>query len=438
MVINVKSLWTETIEMPEFPMLQGDKKTDVLIIGGGIAGVLCAYMLQQTGVNYMLLEADRICRGVTGNTTAKITSQHGLIYSRLIKEFGVETASMYLKSNEEAIGEYGRLCEELSCDFKEKSAYVYSRESILPLEKEMEALSLLKCQNASITKDINLPVTAVGGIKFSNQAVFHPLRFLSSIARNLNIYENTKVKSWNGKEFITDKGKITPQKTIVATHFPFINKHGGYFLKMYQQRSYVLALENAKLPDGIYIDESQDGLSFRSYENLLLLGGGTHRTGKKSGGFSELERQARRYYPEAHIKHRWATQDCMTLDGIPYIGKYSKSSDRLLVATGFNKWGMTSAMVAATLLRDMILNKKNHYEELYNPARTILRPQLFVNAVETASNLIKLKKPRCPHLGCALEWNGEEHSWDCPCHGSRFTEAGKLIENPATDDLKSI
>lgn len=433
----MNSIWTDTVKMPEFPKLQGDIKTDVLIIGGGIAGLLSAYMLSESNVDYILLEADRICQGVTGNTTAKITSQHGLIYSRLIKEFGVETASMYLNSNGEAIKEYRRLSQEIPCDFKEKSAYVYSTDSILQLEKEMDALRKLNFKNVEFTKNINLPVAAVGGIRFGSQAEFHPLKFLSGIARNLNIYENTKVKSWNGKEFITDGGKVTAQKTIVATHFPFINKHGGYFLKMYQERSYVLGLENAELPDGMYIDEREDGLSFRDYGNLLLLGGGTHRTGKSGGGFEELQRQAHRYYPEAKVKYRWATQDCMTLDGIPYIGKYSKGSDGLLVATGFNKWGMTSAMAAAMLLRDMILDKPNPYEELYNPARTMLRPQLFVNALETASNFVKFKKPRCPHLGCALSWNREEHSWDCPCHGSRFSETGELLQNPATDDMKT-
>ncbi len=434
-MINLNSIWTDTAKTPEFPSLQGDIKTDVLIIGGGIAGLLCAYMLKQAGVDYILLEADRICRGVTGNTTAKITSQHGLIYSKLIKEFGVERALLYLKANEEAIGEYRRLCKNIKCDFTEKFSCVFSKESILPLEKEMDALIKLNFKNARFSKNINLPVNTIGGISFSNQAEFNPLKFLSTLASGLNIYENTKVKSWNDREFVTEHGRVTADKAIVTTHFPIFNKHGGYFLKMYQQRSYVLGLENAEIPNGMFIDENEDGLSFRNYKNVLLLGGGTHRTGKSGGGFSELQREAFRYYPDAEIKYKWATQDCMTLDGVPYIGRYCNSKNRLYVATGFNKWGMTSAMSAALLLRDMILDKENPYQQLYDPSRTILRPQLFVNALETASNLLKFKKPRCPHMGCALWWNREEHSWDCPCHGSRFTETGELIENPATDDL---
>ncbi len=432
----MKSLWLDTVEIPEFPSLETDIKTDVLIIGGGMAGILTAFMLKQAGVDYTLLEADRICCGVTGNTTAKITSQHGLIYGKLIKEFGVEIASMYLKANEEALAEYKKLCKNISCDFQENSHYVYSQDSILPLEGELNALEKTGFKNFGFNKNIPIPISTVGGIEFLNQAEFNPLKFVSAIVKGLNIYEKTKVMEWNGKEFLTDKGKVKAEKTIVATHFPIFNKHGGYFLKLYQQRSYVLALKNVADPKGMYIDEREDGLSLRYANGLLLLGGGTHRTGKIGGGYSELLKLAHRYYPDAEIEYKWATQDCMSLDGIPYIGKYSKNSDNLLVATGFNKWGMTSSMAAAQLLRDVILSGKSQYEELYNPSRSMLHPQLFVNAMESTANILKFKKPRCPHMGCALNWNREEHSWDCPCHGSRFTENGELIENPATDDLK--
>ncbi len=431
----MKSLWQGTVQLPKFPKLQGDAKTDVLIIGGGITGILCAYMLKNLRVDYMLVEAEEICGGVTGNTTAKITSQHGAVFSKLIKEFGVEKAEMYLRANEEAIKEYESLCKNIDCDFMKESAYLYSCESIVPLEAEWNALEKIGYK-ADFERNLKLPFSTIGGIKFSNQAQFNPLKFISAIVKDLNIYEGTKVTEWNGKEFITAQGKIRAKKTIIATHFPIINKHGKYFLKMYQQRSYVLALENAATVDGMYIDEKADGLSLRNADGMLLLGGGTHRTGKQGGGFGELSAAAHRHFRKSKEKYRWATQDCITLDGIPYIGEYSNSTNGLYVATGFNKWGMTSSMVAAQLLKDMILEKYNPYISLFNPSRSILRPQLCLNAIETVTNLLKFKKPRCPHLGCALTWNKEEHSWDCPCHGSRFRENGELIENPATDDLK--
>ena len=225
-------------------------------------------------------------------------------------------------------------------------------------------------------------------------------------------------------------------KIIVATHFPILNKHGSYFLKLYQHRSYVLALEGAQKVDGMYVDEDKKGLSFRNYGDRLLLGGGSHRTGKKGGNWHELEKFARKHYPSARVVGKWATQDCMSLDSVPYIGQYSKNTPDLYVATGFNKWGMTSSMVASMILSDLVQGKPNEYAQVFSPSRSILRPQLAVNALESTFGLLTPTVPRCPHLGCALKYNKAEHSWDCPCHGSRFTESGEVINNPATDDKR--
>ncbi len=207
-------------------------------------------------------------------------------------------------------------------------------------------------------------------------------------------------------------------------------------MKLYQHRSYVLALENAVNVQGMYVDEADAGLSFRNYDKYLLLGGGDHRTGKQGGGWRELHDFARAHYPQAQICCQWATQDCMSLDSVPYIGQYSKRTPDLYVITGFNKWGMTGAMAGAILLRDTLLDKAPDWAEVFSPSRSILHKQLLINAAESAFNLITPTAPRCPHMGCALKYNREEHSWDCPCHGSRFTKDGKLIDNPATGDLK--
>ena len=215
------------------------------------------------------------------------------------------------------------------------------------------------------------------------------------------------------------------------------NKHGGYFLKLYQDRSYVLTLENAPDMEGMYIDESPEGYSFRNAGNLLLLGGGGHRTGKSGGGWRDLEAFARKEFPGAAVQARWAAQDCMSLDGAPYIGPYSRHTPDFFVATGFNKWGMTSSMAAALLLADLVQGKENPYAPVFSPSRSILHPQLFVNTWEALSSLLRLKRPRCPHMGCALQWNSAEQTWECPCHGSRFDAQGRLIDNPATDGLQT-
>lgn len=430
----MRSLWKATASLPEFPELVGDVRTDVLIIGGGIAGILTAYLLHEKGVRYVLVEKGRICSGTTGNTTAKITFQHGLIYDKILKSDGTEAARKYLAANRAAFDKYAELCGKTDCDYEIKDNYVYSTDDRRKLEKEVEALEKIG-YIADLCENVPLPVKTVGAVKFPDQAQFNPLKFLSSVAEGLNVYENTFVREMRGNTAVTDKGKIHADTVIAATHFPFINKHGSYFLKLYQHRSYVIALENAQDVNGMYVDECDTGLSFRNYEGLLLLGGGGHRTGKKGGNWAELRAFAAKKYPDSREKHFWATQDCMSLDGIPYIGRYSAKTHGFYVASGFNKWGMTGSMTAAMLLSDMILGKRNGFASVFDPSRSIVKPQLFINGAEAVCNLLTPSKKRCPHLGCALKWNEAERSWDCPCHGSRFTEHGSVLDNPANGDM---
>ena len=426
-----KSVWSDETKLPEFKKLDGEIKTDILSIGGGITGILTAYFIKQKGIDYCLVEGNKILSGVTKSTTAKITSQHGLIYEKLIKDFGKENAQKYLKANNEALSEYENLCKNIDCDFEKKKTYTYSLNDREKIENEVRAVNSLGF-GAEFKKETELPFLIEGAIMFPNQAQFNAQKFIKEISKDLNIYENTFIRDITPTTAISDNAKITAKKIIVTTHFPFINKHGSYFIKLYQHRSYVSAYENAQSLDGMYVDEDLKGLSFRNYNNLLLIGGGSHRTGKHGGTWTELNHFAKKYYPDATLKYEWATQDCMSLDSVPYIGQYSKRTPNLFVATGFNKWGMTSSMVAAKILYDMVCEKKNDYAEVFSPQRSILKPQLLINGFDTTVNLLTPTKKRCPHLGCALKWNKSEHSWDCPCHGSRFEEDGTLIDNPAT------
>ena len=430
----MESIWQD-VQMPRFPQLQGDIRTDVLIIGGGMAGLLCGHMLRRAGVSCVIAEAGTIAGGITKNTTAKITSQHGLIYRDMISRFGIEKAGLYLQANEAAVADYRELCRNLDCDFTDQANFIYSRDDPRALDEELSSLQALRFP-ATLARDIPLPFSTVGAVKFPHQAQFHPLKFLAAIAPELAIFEHTPVRELTKACAVTDQGTIRADAMIVATHFPFLNKHGSYFLKLYQQRSYALSLEDAPKLEGMYLDAGKNGLSFRSHNGALILGGGGHRTGKTGGNWQVLEQFARDHYPEAKITHRWATQDCMSLDGLPYIGRYSARTSNLYVATGFNKWGMTTSMAAARMLTDMVTGKESPYADVFSPSRSILRPQLAVNGFEAVKNLLTPSPRRCPHMGCALKWNPREHSWDCPCHGSRFESDGTLIDNPATGDLK--
>ena len=377
------------------------------------------------------------------------------------------------------------------------SSFAYSISDRKILEDELEALNKIGFP-AEFADKLPLPFPVVGAVQFRKQAEFHPLKFLSAISRGLNIYENTCVKELTEHTAVTENGKITAKKMIVATHFPFINKHGSYFLKMYQHRSYVIALENAPDLNGMYIDEAEKGMSFRNYKNLLLVGGGSHRTGKKGGNWTELETFADTYYPNARKVYRWATQDCMTLDSVPYIGRYSKHTPDFYVATGFNKWGMTSSNVAGNIIVDKILGRENEYENVFKATRLhpiknnvelgnmikettnsfvinkfkvpdadldVIEDNSVMSGSKKAGNFEEIKNdsghvlkyngqtigiykdndgkifavnPICTHLGCLLSWNNLDKTWDCPCHGSRFDYKGHQLYNPAIRDLDVI
>lgn len=428
------SLWLTEAKLPSFPALHGDLNTDVLVIGGGICGLLCAHALTEAGTDCALIEAGRIMHGVSGRTTAKVTSQHRLIYDRLIRSLGVEAAQRYCAANEEALARYRRLCEEIDCEFEEKDAVVYDRVSSVALEREWAAMARAGL-HAAFEEALPLPFPVSGALRLPHQAQLHPVKFAAAIADGLNIFEHTAALAWDGRAVVTQHGKITAKKVIVTTHFPLFNKHGAYFMKLYQHRSYVLALRGAPDVDGMYIDAQETGLSLRSSGDLLLLGGGSHRTGKPGGGYDTLLAQAASFYPGAQATCQWATQDCMTLDGLPYIGQYARSTPGLYVATGFGKWGMTLSMAASTLLCDLVLGRDNPCAQLFSPSRSMMKPQLLVNGWQAAVSLLTPTRPRCPHMGCSLKWNPQEHTWDCPCHGSRFTQAGKRINEPAAGNL---
>lgn len=476
----MESVWSESCRIRKREVLSKDIKTDILIIGAGITGILTAYMLKQKGKDVILIDAAEVASGNTKNTTAKITSQHGLIYHKLISEFGEEKARQYAKANELAIKKYKEIIEErkIECDFEEKSAYIYSLNDIESIKEEVRAANKIGI-NAEFVEKIKLPFEIKGAIRFSNQAQFNPLKFLKDIAKDLIIYENTRAIEIKENLVITNNGNIMANHIVVATHYPIMNTPGYYFLRMHQERAHVIALENVRDIDGMYIDANNDGYSFRNYKDLLLLGGVKQRTGEneEGGNYNKLREAAKKLYPKSKEKYYWSAQDCMTIDGIPYIGKYSDETPNTYVATGFNKWGMTSSMVSAMIISDMILENKNDFSDIFSPKRFDLSlsiSNIAKDISETTKNFIAQKiyipsskiehiknghagiveyngekvgvyknnegkefivSTKCSHLGCQLNWNADELTWDCPCHGSRFDYKGRLIGSPATKDL---
>ncbi|MPM53897.1 Cytochrome b6-f complex iron-sulfur subunit [bioreactor metagenome] len=426
----MKYLWNENVNIQRFPALEKNAAADVLIVGGGMAGILCALILKERGIPCLLVEGQRIGEKITKGTTAVLTAQHDTLYSDLVSNAGAVKAKQYLDANLAAVEDFRKLAQEVLCDFENKPSVIYSRTDAEKMRKEAKTLQDLGFP-AEFGKEIELPVRIAGCVRFPNQGQFHPLKFIAGVAPALNIFEDTFVRDIEEGKAFTDRGVIRAKKIIVATHFPFIDRHGLFFAKMYQQRSYVIALENAQDVGGTYVDYAENGLYFRNYNNLLLIGGGDHRTGKKGGAYKPLRDFAKKHYPNATEKYAWATQDCMSLDGVPYIGQYSSGFKNVYTLTGFNEWGMTTSMLGAKILADMVEGKQNPYAEVFAPNRSMAKMQLLTNLAETTLSFLTPSTKRCAHLGCALKWNPIEHTWDCPCHGSRFDEHGVLIDNPA-------
>ncbi len=468
----MESIWNQTMQLPEREALEGDIAVQNLVIGAGMAGVLTAYMLKRKGQEVAVIEAKRVGSGQTGNTTAKITAQHGLIYDKLIHKISVKKAEQYAGANRDAIRMYEQIIEEenIECHLEHLPAFLYTTtaEGEVELRREAQAAKQLGIEARYVkgSRITELPFPIKAAVRFADQAQFHPLEFLGVLAEKLDIYENTKALEVKEHQVITNHGTITAENIIFATHYPFVNFPGFYFIRQHQERSYVLALKQSgsgakAVPlEGMYYSIDEKGLSLRPYQDMILLGGGSHRTGKgvdfyevscknraenQGKGYAYLRKMAKEYYPQTEEAAAWAAQDCMPHDEVPFIGRYSMFKPYWYVATGFHKWGMTSSMIAAMEISHQIVKNDTLYGGVFAPQRFYVQAgikNLLVDLAESVKGLWKgffgNREHRCTHLGCELEWNEEEQSWDCPCHGSRFTREGELLDNPAQADLKEV
>lgn len=450
------SIWRDTESIHKRNSLPGDISADTVIIGGGMAGILTAYFLKHKGRECIVLEEEQIGGGQTQNTTAKITSQHNLIYDNMIRQIGLDKARQYAGANEVAIKKYEEIIRrhKIDCEWVNCSAYLYTDCDTHLLEMECRAAERLGIP-AELTKNTELPFQVESALRFDGQARFHPLKFLQAAAGEVTVYEDTKVIKLNGNTLVTNKGNVGAKNIVSACHYPFINIPGYYFIRMHQERSYVLAVDGVKPVEGMYLGIDPGALSVRSTKDALLIGGGGHRTGENwtGGQYKYLSYMADKYWPGFREVARWSAQDCMTLDSIPYIGRFTRRYPNWYVATGFGKWGMTSSMVSAMLLSDLICEEKNPYEEVFSPRRMNVRASAGNFLKEGGHAVAGLVRPkevpagqesgdmhggrrRCPHMGCYLTWNPDEQSYDCPCHGSRFDAAGTKLDGPAQNDIQ--
>lgn len=499
------SVWLETVERPSFPPREDslDLEADVAVVGGGITGLTTAVMLQRSGATVALVEADRVGAGTTGSTTGKVTSQHGLIYADLIARHGAERAGEYAAANQHAIETVAELASlgGEGVRFSRAPAYVYTttadgREGI---EREHRCAVELGLP-AALTTETDLPLDIELALRFDDQAHLHPGHYLIGLARALVegggvILEGTRAVDVDEHRdgaivrtsSVLGNGRVRANHVVIATLMPFLDI-GGFFAKAAPSRSYGIAARvGGTVPVGMHIAAGSPVRSTRPWHDgdrhgLIVVGEG-HPTGQgdpRPGRWGALERWTREHFDVESFDYRWSAQDYTTIDLVPYVGRMPRRRNTYL-ATGFNKWGLTNATVAATLLVDAITGRPNPAGATFDSTR-LGGPRTIAEAVVT--NLAvgrefvggwvgRLRAPSaddldvgeggivdidgttvaafrdeqgalhavsatCTHLGCTVRWNGAERSWDCPCHGSRFDSDGAVLTGPATTPLKRV
>ena len=494
-----QSVWLATTCECSFPSLDRPVEVDVAVLGAGISGLTTALMLKHAGLRVAVVEAGRVAGATTGHTTAKVSTQHGLIYSRLSQTFGEDGARAYAEANRVGLDTIAAIIAEhaIDCDWERRPAYAYTEQpdAVNDIEDEVEAAQQAGLP-AVFTHETELPWEVEAAVRFDDQAQFHPHRYCMGLAKLIDgdgsrVYEHTRavdVTEGSPCTVETDRFEISAPFVVLATHLPFLDR-GAFFAKCHPEREYAMAIAlEEPVPHGMYISADSPTRSVRQHpfgaRELLILAGNSHKTGQ--GGDTEkhyaaLERFARERFRVRAVKYRWSTQDQMSADGLPYIGRLRRGSDRLYVVTGLNKWGMTNGTVAGIVITDQILGRENPWTGLFDPhrmkplasAKTFLKENLNVArrfvadriahqeltsespddlqpgegriVIGEAGEQIAVSRDddgtlhalsaRCTHLGCLIRFNHAERSWDCPCHGSRFGLDGRVLEGPAVRPL---
>jgi glycine/D-amino acid oxidase-like deaminating enzyme/nitrite reductase/ring-hydroxylating ferredoxin subunit len=486
------SPWLDGAPGPEYPRLKDDVEVDVAVVGAGVVGVTAALLLRRAGADVALLEARQVGFGVSGNTTAKLSSLHALTYADFTSVHGREKARAYGEANEAGIARVGELASELEidCELRRKPNYTYteSPEERSRVEIEVESATGLGLP-ASLVEVTDLPFPVVAAVKFDDQAEFHPYRYVSGLARaaaadGAQLFETTRAVALEGTTVRTEGGaRVRAGQVIIAAHIPFLDR-GLYFARTHPRRSYAIAVRiNGRPPEGMYLSTERPAHSLRAHPaaggDLLIVGGESHKAGQADAAdrYRRLEAYARDRFPVQAVVYRWAAQDNMPADGLPFVGRLWPLSSRVLVATGFRKWGLAMGTTSAAMLTDAVLGRQGPWAEVFDPSRLSLRPaarslalenanagaRFFLDRLPRRASAAGLERgqgrvvrsglrqsavyrddegelhalsARCTHLGCIVNWNSAERTWDCPCHGSRFSAGGEPLQGPAVRALK--
>jgi glycine/D-amino acid oxidase-like deaminating enzyme/nitrite reductase/ring-hydroxylating ferredoxin subunit len=491
-----ESLWVATSRGEQWPSLAGVHRYDVAVVGAGITGVTTALLLKRAGMRVAVLEMGTVCQGVTGYTTAKVTSLHQLAYAELASRFDDQTAQVYGAANQAAIEQVAALVRELDidCAFERRPALTYTLDGEQVAQVQAEAQTATRVGlPARFVTETDLPFPIAGAVRFENQAQFHPHDYVQALVENVDgqgcaVYERSRVvdvRDGSPCRVETPGGVVEADHVVVATHLPLLDR-GLFFAKAHPSRSYAMAVRvDGAVPEGMYINVEQPTRSVRAYvrngQRMLIVGGEGHKPGEdddEARHWESLAVWARKHFPVTSIDYYWSAQDYTSVDKLPYIGRLSRSSTGIWTATGFRKWGMTWGTAAAMILADLIQDRTNPWAETFDPnrltpaqsvtsfvtenlnvARHFVRDRLVLpgrdalDSIRPGDGVVvrigtqayavsrdadggwRSLSPVCTHMGCHVRWNTAERSWDCPCHGSRYTPDGTLLHGPAVRDL---
>lgn len=492
-----RSLWIETTPATSYRALSGKPSFDVIVLGGGITGLTTAYLLKREGLRVAVLEMDRVATGVTGYTTAKVTALHGLIYADLIDRHGEDRAEAYAAANLSAVERIADIADEeaIGCDLDRLDAYTYAETDAGAdaVRREAEACASLGLK-AELVTETPLPFDVIVALRLTDQAAFHPRKYCLGLAKAIHgakgrIYERTRVLEVEEKKRVchvkTERGTLSAAHVVVATHLPFMGE-GRFYAKTYPLRSYALAIPTkGERLDGMFLNAEEPVRSVRPFTSGrrrgVIVGGENHKVGQEidtRARYQALEAWASERFGSVAVDHRWSAQDYFGVDGIPYVGRLTRENERVFVATGFRKWGMTNGTAAAMMITDAIVGRENPWATAFDATR--IRPKqaakdFIKEGVDVAAHLyggklapkyrsvndlapgaaglcdlegetvaafrdesgrVHAVSPDCTHMGCRLAWNMAELSWDCPCHGSRFDPDGHVLHGPANQDLE--
>ena len=491
---HARSYWNATAEPPDFPRLLGDIDVDIAIVGGGIVGITTARFLKDRGLTVAVVEARRVGRQVTGKSTAKVSSQHGLIYQKLERNFGEESARLYGEAQETAIRKIEQLASsyQIDCDMEAKAAFIYTREErhVSELEKELEVAHRLGLP-ATLVHQTDLPFDVRAAIRFDGQAQFHPTKYVAGLAETIpgdgsNVFENSRAVDWEPTRVVTDHGAVTARHVVMATHLP-LGQIGGYYAQASPYAEPVVAARIKRVPNEMYINIERPRHSIRTHKNVngdvyAISVGSSFKPGntdEERQHFAETEHWLTENFDAGPIEYRWVNEDYSSIDNAPFIGWSSSISDGYLIATGFNAWGITNGTAAAMVLADLVEGRENPWAKLFDARRVkplaggpkfvkeglgvaahlvsgylARRPKSFdelasgdaaimeidgkrVAAFKDENGIVHAVSAVCSHMGCIVGWNETDRTWDCPCHGSRFELSGDVLHGPATRPLGS-